>query len=94
MSSMCQICYGLRSIILPSTLTEIGRFTLYDIQSLLYVEFRSSVPPNVTANNVFQNLSKNAVIKVPYSEDHSILDAYKVAPNLSKFASQMTDDEQ
>lgn len=93
-AGMCQICYNLKSIILPSTLSEIGNLTLYDVQSLLYVEFRSTTPPNVTANNVLQNLSTNAVIKVPYSADHSILDAYKVAPNLSRFASQMTDEEQ
>lgn len=41
-----------------------------------------SVPPTVSNSNAFSNaLAAGGIVYVPYSEDHSVLEDYKAAPN-------------
>lgn len=85
----CQDCYSMAILDLPSTITAVGNNSIrcWDIRRLI---IRATVPPTLSGANISQ-LSSSSHIYVPYSEDHSILEAYKTATNWSTYASYMTE---
>jgi len=62
-------------------LTYIGRWAFKYCTSLEYIVCLSTTPPTLYDGQVFQDDTLFTKIYVPYSEDHSILDAYKAATN-------------
>lgn len=74
---------NLEEIVLPSTITAIKSA---GSQSLKRVYVKATTPPTLSANF---NKVPNFKIYVPYSSDHSVLNAYKAATNWSGFASYM-----
>lgn len=57
------------------------------------IHLRPTSPPSLSNTNAFANwLQDAAVFYVPYSEDHSILEAYQTATNWSTFASHMQEE--
>lgn len=53
-----------------------------------------TTPPTLANSNVFNGMSTNYYkIYVPYSADHSILEAYKTATNWSTYAAIMVEEE-
>jgi hypothetical protein len=50
-----------------------------------------TTPPTL-GTGVFNNIVDDCVIYVPYSEDHSILNAYKTAANWSTYASKIQEE--
>jgi hypothetical protein len=54
--------------------------------------FKPTTPPTLANSNAFQNIPSDCIIYVPYSADHSILNAYKTATNWSSQASKMQEE--
>lgn len=79
---------------IPETVTTVNS------EALLYNYYLSELhvlPTNVPAMNntrALNGLNPSATIYVPYSADHSILQAYKTATNWSSFASYMQEEPQ
>lgn len=81
-------CYALNEVTVPSTVTSIGANVFaYFRGTAIYL--LPTTPPTLSNTNAFGNMANTTVIYVPYSQDHSILDAYKTATNWSTYASKM-----
>lgn len=79
---------GLKHIEVPATVTSIGNQGLYG-RSLETVIMRPTTPPTAASINIFYSYPTYLKIYVPYSADHSILNAYKTASNWTQFASRI-----
>lgn len=85
--------FALKTITIPASVTGISANTFQDCQ-LLEVHLKGETPPTLANANAFNNNNGQIVFYVPYSSDHSILDAYKTATNWSTFASYMQEETQ
>lgn len=84
----------IKKFTIPATVTTIQTEAL---MYSYYLEELHVLPTSVpTLSNVraLNGLGPNIVIYVPYSPDHSILEAYKTATNWSTFASYMQEEPQ
>ena len=72
-------CYILTKITIPSTVTSIGARS-FQHTNLYEIHFKGSTPP-VASGGFFYSVPTSCIIYVPYSEDHSVLNAYKTAAN-------------
>ena len=68
-------CTSLTDVVLPATLTNMGRQQFQGCSNLKTVIIYATTPPSVTNQN-FRDCG-DAKIYVPYSVDHSILTAYQ-----------------
>ena len=81
-------CSGITgNVTIPSTVTSIGAYAFYGASRLSTVVVFATTPPTLTNANAFSNNASGRVFYVPYSADHSVLDAYKAATNWSGFES-------
>lgn len=80
-----------KRVFLPSTLATIGSVGLCRFSNEIEVMvFGSTTPPNVSSSYTLEStFAPNGVIYVPYSDDHSILNAYKTTTNLTTYARYM-----
>lgn len=69
-------------------LTSVGQNCFNYCSSLKTIVFHAETPPTAGATP-FGNCTSLEKIYVPYSEDHSILNAYKVATNWTTYASKI-----
>lgn len=83
-------CYSIRYLTIPSTVTLIEGQAFSVMRGLIELHMLSTVPPTVENSNAFYQM--NGTIYVPYSADHSILDAYKAATNWSTVASKIVEE--
>ena len=91
--SYLQACHAMTKIIIPSWVSSIGIRTFYNTKgSFSEYHFLSDEPPVLSSVNAFDNIASDAVIYVPYSEDHSILSAYQNATNWSTYTSKMQEE--
>lgn len=74
-------CCTLKSITLPRSVTQIGSYAFSSCYNMDEYHFLSTTPPTLIGTNVFYKIQSNCKIYVPYSEDHSVLNAYKTATN-------------
>lgn len=72
---------------IPSSVTNIGASAFYQCSQLATVIIRATTPPTLSNTNAFSNNASGRKFYVPYSADHSILNAYKAASNWSTYAS-------
>lgn len=91
-SNSLQNCYNLTSLTIPSGVTSIKTNAFGNDKGIAEYHFKPTTPPALGAANVFNGITAEAVIYVPYSEDHSILHAYKTASNWSNYASQIVEE--
>lgn len=84
----CRYCSNLTEVWLPKTLTYIGRITFLSCPNLALVVCPVDVPPRTNRNAIFDT-GTSLKIYVPYSEDHSVLNAYKTADIWSNNAEQI-----
>ena len=87
--------YGFNSIEIPESVTTINLHCLniqYPIKNQ-EIHFRGNVPPTFSDSNSVK-LGSLIKVYVPYSADHSVLAAYKSAPNLSVYADQIYEEEE
>ena len=87
-------CYSIKSITIPSTVTGIEAYAFSNCYGMLEYHFLPTTPPTLYASNVFSNIPSGAYIYVPYSADHSILNAYKAASNWSAYANVIREETQ
>ena len=82
--SVFRDCSALTAIEIPKTVTSIANACFYNTSSLANVILRPTTPPNLSAVNTFQGSgSGKKKILVPWSEDGSVLAAYKSTPRWS-----------
>lgn len=86
---------GLTTIFLPTTINTINK-SFGTCTSLGEVHIKATQPPTLSASTVFTDstLPSDLKIYVPYSEDHSVLDAYKAATNWSAVADKIYEEPQ
>lgn len=74
-------CYSLATLTLPQNLSSIGANAFDGCVGLSFIRFMSETPPTVENSSAFSGLQTTCKIIVPFSADHSILNAYKTATN-------------
>ena len=87
-----QNCFALRKITIPSGVTLVAQNAFSNCYTLIEYHFLPLTPPSLENTNAFNNINANCVIYVPYSEDHSILNAYKTATNWATYANYMQEE--
>jgi hypothetical protein len=85
-------CWSLTAINVPESVTTIQNQTFRYNYSMKEYHFFSETPPTLSGTGVFTSIPTDCVIFVPYSADHSILEAYKTATNWSAYASYMQEE--
>lgn len=83
--------YSLTKITIPNTITSILSLAFGDCFNLIEIYMKPTVPPTLDSTS-FSNVPSSCVIYVPYSADHSVLNAYKTATNWSTYASQIVEE--
>lgn len=87
-------CYKLRKIIIPESVTTIADYAMMSTP-LKELHMRPTTPPTISNTRGMPNMATfNGVIYVPYSADHSILEAYKTATNWSTYAQYIQEESQ
>ncbi len=85
-------CYSLAYVSVPKSDTTIDNYAFRYVRGIEY-HFLKTTPPTL-GTNVFQSINNNTKIYVPYSADHSVLNAYKTATNWSTYASNIVEESQ
>jgi hypothetical protein len=75
-------------------MTMIGNTCFSGCRSLYEWHFKSTTPPTLNSTNAFGNMDNfgGKKIYVPYSADHSILNAYQTKTNWSTYASYIVEE--
>lgn len=85
-------CTSLVRIDLPATVATVGDSAFLNCTGVSEYHFRSTKPPTLVSTSVFIGISSGCVIYVPYSEDHSVLNAYRAATNWSTYAGRILEE--
>lgn len=85
-----QNCSSLKKITIPATVTSIGTRCFYGCQNMAEAHVLATTPPTLGTYGMYYG----GTIYVPYSSDHSILEAYQTASNWSVYASYMQEEPQ
>ena len=81
-------------ITVPASLTVLSANTFSDNNQHLIYHFKGTTPPTMDNTNAFGSYHTQMVIYVPYSADHSVLNAYQTANNWSTYASYIQEEPQ
>ena len=84
----------IRKLTIPASVTSIAATAFRHNGFLTEVHLLPTTPPTLAATSAFTDGPANRVYYVPYSEDHSILEAYQTATNWSTFAAYMQEEPQ
>ena len=97
-------CIAMPSITVPSSVTSIGTYAFAFSNEYSYswggnnarkeYHMLRTTPPTLSNKNAFDGNNSDIVIYVPYSADHSVLNAYKTASNWSNYATKMQEEPQ
>lgn len=87
------VCRSLSSITIPKKVVSIGQGAFNACTGMAEYHLKPITPP-MLGEEAFRNISSDCIIYVPYSSDHSILEAYKTATNWSAYASYMQEEPQ
>lgn len=86
-------CQSLTTITIPASVTSIGNSCFNNCANMQEYHFLRTTPPTL-GTTAFPSISSGCKIYVPYSSDHSILNAYKTATNWSTYASYIEEEPQ
>lgn len=86
-------CQSLNSVRIPSGVTSIGNSAFGSCYGIAEYHLKPTTPPTL-GTTVFSNIVSDCVIYVPYSADHSVLNAYKTDTNWGAYASYMQEEPQ
>lgn len=92
-SSAFTNCHSLTKITIPANVTSIARYAFQYDGGMQEYHLKSATPPTLENTNAFNNIASDCIIYVPYSADHSVLNAYQTATNWSTYASYMQEEE-
>ena len=84
--------YYCRKIIIPASVTQINDYAMTGTSGLREMYMLPETPPTIVNTRGLPYMS--LTIYVPYSEDHSILEAYQTATNWSSYAARMVEMEE
>lgn len=84
--------YYCRKIIIPASVTQINDYAMAGSCGLKEMYMLPETPPTIVNTRGLPYMS--LTIYVPYSEDHSILEAYQTATNWSSYAAKMVEMEE
>ena len=87
-------CYGLTKMTIPASVTSIGASAFSNCYGIKEYHIQRTTPPTLSGSSAFTGIASDCVIYVPYSEDHSVLNAYKSATNWATYASKMQEEAQ
>lgn len=85
-------CFGFEDFIIPSTVTKIDKFAFLYNDGMNTFHVRATTPPVLEATAFTESLP-GLTIYVPYSEDHSVLNAYLAATGWSGRGDQIREEE-
>lgn len=85
-------CYSFKTFTIPDTVTSIGAQAFFSCSGITEYHLKATTPPSLANTNAFNNIASTCKIYVPYSADHSVLNAYKSATNWSIYASKMVEE--
>lgn len=85
-------CFGFEDFIIPSTVTKINKFAFLYNDGMNTFHVRATTPPVLEAT-AFTESIPGLTIYVPYSEDHSVLNAYLAATGWSGRGDQIREEE-
>lgn len=93
--SLFDSCYCLSKLTFPTTITNIAA-AFPNCYSLSEVHIKKTSPPTLSSSSVFtaSSIPSDLKIYVPYSSNHSILNAYKAATNWSAVADKIYEEPQ
>ena len=87
--------WSLEKLTMDSNYTSIVASSMSGLFSLKEVHMLPETPPTLAnTSNTFENMKSDCVFYVPYSEDHSILNAYKTASNWLNWADRIQEEPQ
>ena len=92
----CRSSY-IKKLIIPATVTSIAANAFAYNGMLEEIHLLPTTPPtlaNISAFNSQNSDTNTCIFYVPYSANHSILEAYQTATNWSTFASKMQEEPQ
>lgn len=87
-------CLNLKSVTIPANVTEINAYAFTNCYGVYEYHLQSPTPPTLSNTSAFSGFQAGGAFYVPYSEDHSVLEAYKSATNWSSYASNMLEEPQ
>lgn len=87
-------CFGLTSMTIPASVTSIGANAFAKCYGIKEYHMKRTTPPTLSGSNAFSGIASDCVIYVPYSSNHSVLNAYKSATNWATYASIMQEEAQ
>lgn len=90
-SSAFNSCFGLSVITIPDSVTSISNYAFSNCYSVAEYHLAPTTPPTL-GTTIFNNIPADCIIYVPYSADHSVLNAYKTASGWSTYASKMQEE--
>lgn len=90
-------CITLQSITIPASVSDMNGNAIFNgCTSLVEIHMKPTTPPTLNSYSFGYSSTlpagADARIYVPYSEDHSILEAYKAATNWSKYATYIVEE--
>ena len=86
-------CQSLTTLTIPASVTSIGNTCFASCTAMQEYHFLRTTPPTL-GTTAFTSIPSACKIYVPYSSDHSILNAYKTATNWSTYASYIVEESQ
>lgn len=87
-------CVSLQNLTIPSSVTSIASYAFNNCKGVKAYHMQPTTPPTLSSTTAFYGIPSDCIIYVPYSADHSILNAYKTATNWSTYASHMQEEPQ
>ena len=85
-------CRSLTKVTIPSSVTSINANAFNGCVAVSEYHIKGTTPPKLNNKNAFDGIANDCKIYVPYSEDHSVLEAYKAATNWSNYADRMVEE--
>ena len=84
----------LTEIVIPASVTTIKGNAFADCRGMGAYHFKKTTPPTLSAASAFSSIPSDCKFYVPYSADHSVLNAYKGASTWSNYAGRMQEEPQ
>lgn len=92
-NTVFQNCISLTTLTIPASVTSIGNSCFASCSGMQEYHFLRTTPPTI-GTTPFNYIPSGCKIYVPYSADHSILNAYKTATNWSTYADYIEEEPQ
>lgn len=84
--------YTITKLFIPDSVTSIKTQAFYNCYGMAEYHLLPTTPPTLVDTSAFTGIPADCIIYVPYSADHSILNAYQTATNWSTYADYMQEE--